>query len=101
MSSNVISSNKLERNILVLGLSASFSTFANTIWLFFFPLILQKEGANITEIGLVYGISMLCNALLLIPAGAFIDRFGRKTGVIVGSVTPAIAVLVLFFLVRP
>lgn len=88
---------QVERNVLVLGLSSSFATFGNTIWLFFFPLILESQGASVAQVGIVYGIALLCAALLQIPAGAFADRFGRKTAVVIGSSVPSVTVLILAF----
>ena len=88
---------KVERNVLVLGLSSSFSTFGNTLWFFFFPLILESQGANVGQVGVVYGLSFLTAAILQIPAGAFADKFGRKKAVVIGSITPALTVSVIAF----
>jgi DHA1 family multidrug resistance protein-like MFS transporter len=87
----------VQRNVLVLGLSSSFATFGNTLWFFVFPLILEREGANVGDVGLVYGLTILCSALSQIPAGAFADRFGRKKAIVIGSATPIITVSVIAF----
>ena len=48
------------------------------------PLYLQALGADPAQIGLVFGIGNIVGGLLVLPAGAIADRFGRKL-VIVGS----------------
>jgi MFS family permease len=88
---------KVEKNVLVLGLSSSFATFGNTIWYFFFPLILERQGGTVAQIGIVYGGTFLTFALLQIPAGAFADRFGRKYSIVIGGITSTISILILAF----
>ncbi len=48
------------------------------------PLYLQSLGADPGQIGLVFGVGNIAGGLLVLPAGAIADRFGRKL-VIVGS----------------
>ena len=83
--------------MVVLGLTSSVATFANTLWIFFFPLVLRQEGLNAFEIGAVYGLSTLLGAAVRVPVGAFVDRFGRKTAVVIGTIIPVFSVMVLAF----
>lgn len=84
----------LHRNVLVLGLTSSVATFANTLWIFFFPLLLSQGGFAASAIGVVYALQALVGAAVRVPVGAFADRFGRKPAVVVGTLIPALSVLV-------
>jgi DHA1 family multidrug resistance protein-like MFS transporter len=81
--------------VVVLGTTSTIATFANSLWIFFVPLYFLTLGLSPLVIGLVYSLSLLVSALVQIPVGIFIDRFGRKTGVVAGGVTGALAVGVL------
>lgn len=83
----------LHRNVLVLGLTSSVATFANTLWIFFFPLLLSQEGVAASAIGVVYALQTLVGAAVQVPIGAFADRFGRKPTVVIGTLIPALSVL--------
>jgi MFS family permease len=91
----------LHRNVLVLGLTSTIATFANTRWVFFFPLILAQGGFPASAIGVVYAIRTLVGAAVQVPVGVFTDRFGRKTAVVAGTVIPALSVLVFAFSPSP
>jgi MFS family permease len=91
----------LHTNVLVLGLTSTIATFANTLWIFFFPLVLAGGGYSASAIGLVYALRTLVGAAVEVPVGAFTDRFGRKTSVVAGTAIPALSVLVLAFSSSP
>ena len=91
----------LHRNVLVLGLTSTIATFANTLWIFFFPLMLAQGGFSASAIGIVYALRTLVGAAVQVPVGVFTDRFGRKTSVVAGTVIPALSVLVFAFSTGP
>ena len=91
----------LHRNVLVLGLTSTIATFANTLWIFFFPLMLAQGGFSASAIGIVYALRTLVGAAVQVPVGVFTDRFGRKTSVVAGTVIPALSVIVLAFSASP
>ena len=84
----------LHRNVVVLGLTSSVATFANTLWIFFFPLILSQGGFAASAIGAVYALQTLVGAAVRVPVGAFADRFGRKPAIVIGTLMPSLSVLV-------
>lgn len=61
------------------------ATFGNTLWIFFLPLILQEDGLSPLWIGIVYSLNTLADALIRVPVGAMIDRYGRKPAVVAGT----------------
>ena len=89
------------RNTIVLGLTSTIATFGNTLWVFFFPLILQGEGLTAFYIGAVYSSSALLSGVAQVPVGAFVDRFGRKTAVVLGTAIASTSMLVLAFSSNP
>lgn len=84
----------LHRNVFVLGLTSSVATFANTLWIFFFPLLLSQGGFAASAIGAVYALQTLLGAAVRVPVGAFVDSFGRKPAVVIGTLIPSLSVLV-------
>jgi MFS family permease len=91
----------IERNVAVLGVTSAIGTFGNTLWWFFLPLLLQGEGFSTSQMGLIYGASTLVAALLQIPAGTLVDRYGRKSSVVLGGLISAISVLLLALAPNP
>lgn len=85
----------LERNVFVLGISSMVATFANAMWIFFLPLLLQDQGLTAFHVGAIYGLSMLLVSLIQVPAGAFVDKCGRKTSVVLASLVGSSSVLLL------
>jgi len=85
----------LERNVVVLGLSSMVGTFGNSLWVFFFSLILQAQGFGVVETGLVYGFSLLLAALLQIPMGTVVDRVGRKRSAVLSQLLGSAATLLM------
>ena len=91
----------ISKNVLVLGISSAIGTFSNMLWVFFLPIILHTEGAGALEIGLVYSASTLLSTLLQIPSGSFVDKYGRKTGILSGVLVQFSSVLLLAAIPSP
>jgi len=59
------------------------------------PLYLQTLGADPGQIGLVFGIGNIAGGLLVLPAGAIADRFGRKLVIVASGVSGTLGALSL------
>jgi DHA1 family multidrug resistance protein-like MFS transporter len=59
------------------------------------PLFLQSIGADPGQIGLVFGVGNIAGGLLVLPAGAIADRFGRKLVIVVSGVLGTLGALSL------
>jgi MFS family permease len=89
---------KLERNVLVLGISSMIATFGAYAWTFFLPLYFSRVfNASAPEIGLVYTAWVLLIGIGAAPAGALADKYGRKNMVVLGSTISSIGVFLLAF----
>jgi MFS family permease len=58
-------------------------------------LAVERAGMSATQLGLLFTVIAFINLLLVLPAGAMADRFGRKAVILPGALL-AIAGLVLF-----
>jgi MFS family permease len=75
----------LQRNILMLSLTALLINFGAEVFQPFIPLYLESLKANISQIGLVYvGIALATN-LASIPGGYLADKIGRKNIIVIGN----------------
>ena len=88
---------RIHRNVYVLGLTSSAATFGNTLWVFFFPVLLQQEGLNPFWTGIVYGMNVFTGAVIQVPIGTVVDRFGRKPAIVLGTVVPIFFALIMAF----
>jgi len=59
------------------------------------PLYLQSIGADPAQIGLVFGIGNIVGGLLVLPAGAIADRFGRKLVIVASGISGTLGTLSL------
>jgi MFS family permease len=59
------------------------------------PLFLQSLGADPGQIGLVFGVGNIAGGLLVLPAGAIADRFGRKLVIVASGVSGTLGALSL------
>ena len=59
------------------------------------PLYLQTLGADPGQIGLVFGVGNIAGGLLVLPAGAIADRFGRKLVIVASGVFGTVGALSL------
>ena len=62
------------------------------------PLYLQTLGADPAQIGLVFGIGNIAGGLLVLPAGAVADRFGRRLVIVASGVSGTLGALSLVLL---
>ncbi len=85
----------INRNVLVLGMSSALGTFSNMLWFFFLPILFRTQGAGALQIGLIYSVTTLLSALLQMPFGTFVDRYGRKTSIVLGGLVQFSSVLLL------
>jgi MFS family permease len=89
---------RLERNVLVLGLSSMVATFGAYTWTYFLPLYFENvfhESAPV--IGLVYTAWLIMIGLGAAPAGAMADKYGRKIVVTLAGVISTVGVFILAF----
>lgn len=87
----------IHRNVYVLGLTSSAATFGNTLWVFLFPVLLQQEGLSPLWTGIVYSLNVLTGAVVQVPIGVFVDRFGRKPAIVAGTIVPIFFALIMAF----
>ncbi len=59
------------------------------------PLYLQTLGADPGQIGLVFGVGNIAGGLLVLPAGAIADRFGRRLVIVASGVLGTLGALSL------
>lgn len=59
------------------------------------PLYLQTLGADPGQIGLVFGVGNIAGGLLVLPAGAIADRFGRRLVIVASGVSGTLGALSL------
>ena len=59
------------------------------------PLYLQSLGADPGQIGLVFGVGNIAGGLLVLPAGAIADRFGRKLIIVASGISGTVGALSL------
>jgi MFS family permease len=85
----------MNRNVLVLGISSAIGTFSNTLWYFFLPILFLGQGAGALQIGLIYSVTTLLSAVLQMPFGTFVDRYGRKASILLGGFVQFSSVLLL------
>lgn len=66
------------------------------LFIYLYPLYLEKLGANAVAIGSIMSLAAVGAALAHVPAGWVADRWGRKEVLTVGWLTGALAVLLMF-----
>jgi predicted MFS family arabinose efflux permease len=66
------------------------------MFIFLYPLYLEKLGAAAVTIGSVISLAAVAAAVAHIPAGWLADRWGRKEVLVAGWVTGCLAVLAMF-----
>jgi MFS family permease len=89
---------RLERNVLVLGISSMVATFGAYTWTYFLPLYFSRIfNASAPEIGLAYTVWVLMIAVGAAPAGALADKYGRKIIVVLAGVISSLGVFLLAF----
>jgi DHA1 family multidrug resistance protein-like MFS transporter len=59
------------------------------------PLYLQSLGADPGQIGLVFGVGNIAGGLLVLPAGAIADRYGRRLVILASGVSGTLGALSL------
>jgi len=62
------------------------------------PLYLQTLGADPAQIGLVFGSGNIAGGLLVLPAGAIADRFGRRIVIVASGVSGTLGAVSLVLL---
>ena len=89
---------RLERNVLVLGLSSMVATFGAYTWTYFLPLYFSHDfGSPAAVIGLVYTAWLLMIGVGAAPAGALADKYGRKIIVVLAGIISSLGVFLLAF----
>ena len=75
----------VERNVLVMSLTAFLMNFGAQAFQPFIPLYLDSLNADVPQIGIVYvGIALATN-LVSIPGGILADKVGRKAIIVIGN----------------
>ena len=62
-----------------------------------FPLYLKEIGATDIENALVISLGNLTSALLMLPSGALMNRYGKKAFLILASILSGVSVLLMAF----
>jgi len=75
----------IERNVLVMSLTAFLINFGAQAFQPFIPLYLDSLQANIPQIGMVYVSIALATNLASIPGGILADKIGRKIIIVIGN----------------
>ncbi len=75
----------LERNVLVMSLTALLINFGFYTFQPFIPLYLRTLNANITDIGIVFVAMQVAATVAAIPGGLLADRLGRKSVIVMGN----------------
>ncbi len=89
---------RLERNVLVLGISSMVATFGSYTWTYFLPLYFSKDfNASAPVIGLVYTAWLIMTGLGAAPAGALADKYGRKMIIVLAGLISSLGVFLLAF----
>jgi len=65
------------------------------------PLLAASLGADPAQVGGINGAFMLTAALLSIPAGLLVDRFGRRAPIIAGLIATSLSALLVAICRRP
>jgi DHA1 family multidrug resistance protein-like MFS transporter len=71
------------------------------LWFFFLPILFRVQGAGALQIGLIYSVTTLSSAFLQMPFGSFVDRYGRKTSILLGGFVQFCSVLLLAVIPGP
>ena len=67
--------------------------FSSGLFFTFVPLLARDRGLDVRQIGIVFLVQALCNALSRIPMGYFSDRAGRRNRfVIAGGLCTALSI---------
>jgi MFS family permease len=75
----------LERNVVVMSLTALLINFGYQSFQIFLPLYLRTLEAGIPEIGLVFSAILFATASVSIVGGLLADKFGRKIIIVLGT----------------
>lgn len=71
------------------------------LWFFFLPILFRVQGAGALQIGLIYSAATFSSALLQMSFGSFVDRYGRKTSILLGGFVQFCSVLLLAVIPGP
>ncbi len=87
---------KFKKNLYLAYLLVFNIVFGSTLLLTFFPIYLAENGISLVSIGIIYGISAFLAAILRFPIGYALDKYGKKSLLITGSlIYPLFAIGIL------
>jgi DHA1 family multidrug resistance protein-like MFS transporter len=78
-------------NFLLLFIGIAFATASQTMTMVQIPIFLRELGADISQIGLFFTLSLIFPLLLRIFGGWISDRIGRLRAIWIGSIAGALA----------
>lgn len=78
-------------NFLLLFIGIAFATASQTMTMVQIPIFLRELGADISQIGLFFTLSLIFPLLLRIFGGWISDRIGRLKAIYIGSIAGALA----------
>ncbi|TRM73453.1 hypothetical protein DJ528_11690, partial [Sulfolobus sp. B5] len=84
-------------NFFYLSLSTSLSTFGNSLWIFYLPLILLKIGLDVTLQGIIYSIATILGIILSPVSGILVDRYSARLVLFSFTTLASLLNLILYF----
>jgi MFS family permease len=76
----------IRKNVLIMTVSNTITTSANSLWIMFMPFFFEDIGVEIIVIGFVFTFVALSRASTTLIGGRAADRFGRKPIILVGRI---------------
>ncbi|QKQ99766.1 MFS transporter [Metallosphaera tengchongensis] len=84
-------------NFFYLSISTSLSTFGNSLWIFYLPLIFLKIGVDVTLQGIIYSIATILGIILSPVSGILVDKYSARLVLFSFTTLASLLNLILYF----